>query len=72
MARLSTSGLSIPESVWDIAWFWTNEDLSREEATALAIMDARDAQRKADAKIAEVNGSPEIAAAILANREKSQ
>jgi hypothetical protein len=58
--------------VWNLARFWMNEDLPREEARALAIMGAKNEQREADAKIAEMNGSPEIAAAIRGDRDKSQ
>jgi hypothetical protein len=72
MSGPTTSGLRIPQGVWDLARFWMNEDLSREEATALAIMGARDEQREADAKLAEMNGSPEIAAAIRGERDTSQ
>jgi hypothetical protein len=64
----TTSGVRIPQSVWDLARFWMNEDLSSEEATAMAILGARSEQREADAKIAEMNGSPEIAAAIRGDK----
>lgn len=49
---MGASGVTIPDSVWDILEFWMNENLPHDEAMALAIMGGQNQQREQDAKIA--------------------